>query len=226
MANTTWVEKIRGYLSARGPQLLSTLGEQLDPEERPSGKLYQALVGSGINIKRVGVGPKFYAYLDGQESAVDALCEGKSERSEAYKRSVLIAFCKQLEDGFMIGLNIQTGKYVISEDRSVFDIKSADRGEFDRIIPIENKFRHAGLDIDDLTEMDRSTLNSSIEAWCQEHGINKSSLMREIRSSFRIGAHASLAKLLETFLEAQPRDIRHKVNIPGAILEQLLLLSK
>lgn len=219
MANDAWIEETRRYLTAKGPQLLSSLGEQIKAYERPKGKLGEILEQNGIKIRREGNGPKIYAYLDEQIDKMDTIwSEKRTPKLLPYRRAVLIAFCKILDDNSIIGL--------ILEPRIQYRVVCSHDIPSSPIVPIECEFRHPGLDIDHMTEQERDKLQSSIKSWCLKHEIYEPSLVKEKKASCHFSNSLSLNELLKVFLEAQPEGIRRKVNIPGSLMELLIKISK
>lgn len=214
MANDDWKEKITEYLRAAGPKLLSSVGEQFTGCERPEGKLKLILESNGIHVRDVG-GGRFYAYLDEQEGDMASLGEAAPPVS-AYKRALLLAFCRRLEEGASMGFNPVDGKYVV--------LRGDDELE-DGVLPVEEEFRHPGLDIDNLSEENRAELLASIKDWCNKHNVSRFTLIKA-GTAPASPVHPGVGRLLRLFLDAQPRDIRDRVNLPGALLEQLLQLSR
>lgn len=134
----------------------------------------------------------------------------------AYKRALLLAFCRRLEEGASMGFNPVDGKYVV--------LRAGDAPE-DGALPVEDDFRRPGLDIDNLSEENRADLLASINAWCNKHNVSRFTLTKA-GAAPASPVHTGVGRLLRLFLDAQPRDIRDRVNLPGALLEQLLQSSR
>lgn len=211
------LEKINRALS-KGPQLLSTLGSLLSEEERPTEGLRQALEQHAIKIYRIGNSAKIYAYLDEHTEQIQKLC-GKEIPLEGYRKSVVLAFCKNIDENSVIGLRLQPKvEYVVSPSRE------SQPGD---IIPIEEVFRHPQFsDFEQLSEDQKNMLHSSIANWCLKHHVDNELLLWKKHDMAKNSPHFDMLKLMECFLEAQPEDIRHRVNLPGVFIEQLLKLSK
>lgn len=211
----TGLEKIRTAL-AKGPQLLSYLGGLLSQEERPDRGLRQMLKEHDIKTQRVGHGPKIFAYLEKDTQKMQELCREEAS-STPYRNSVLLAFCKKVESDKIIGLRLQPKVEFV-------EISSKEKPPAE-VTVIEDNFRHPDFNVRRLTEDEREKLESSIENWCSQHAVDKKDLLWKKKEPSYSPVVLDIDTFMRSFLEAQPEDIRHRVNFPGIIVEQLLKIS-
>lgn len=202
------IQKIKKELEENGPQLLSTLGELLESEDRPHGKLKEALVEAGVNMARKGARAKIYAYLDGQIELLEECCKNEvSKKYPNYIKSVVIAFRKKLQPGEMIGLELRP--------KTQYHIIKAESQFPPGVIAIEEKYRHPHSNV---SEIDNELVNG-ISSWARSHGVDKSLLVYDALSSCILDRENFSAKnIFKRFMLAQPPEIRDRINIPAFII--------
>lgn len=196
-----------------GAHLISALGDMLAEDERPAGKLRQALEIAGIKTKRIGTGPKIYAYLEEESSNFSELI-GDSSRRHQYKRAVVLAFTKHVAVGNKMTLKFHPK----TEYDEIAEANPLANGAF----LVEEQYRIPTIPVDISPEI-MEELHAKILSWSEEHGVDRDLLLWKQHKNTQFDSNRlDLETFIRKFYAAQPENIRYDVNLPGFVVRHLL----
>ena len=130
---------------------------------------------------------------------------------EALPRSVLVAFCVQVESGQHVFLR--------RSPPFKYEICSPGEADLEQCVEVDDRYRRPGLKVSSLTDLsasDRLDLQTKIAAWSRDKNI-------PVEDFYRAAARKH-ANALERLLAAQPPGLAEKIVIPGDIA--LLLIRQ
>lgn len=201
----TGMAKIREELK-KGRCLLSRLGLLLNEDERPEVPLRHALENQGIYISREGNGPIIYASLS-KNNENNTVESSEYIKKTKFKYPVFLAFTMKLPETRKIGLKIgETVKYSIYEGILP-----------EGVIEIEDRYRLPGYCKDNFSDI--SNLYDKVKEWSNENNVNFHNL---IYTDIKEKTHSDIETILKAFLDAQPEEIRDKINFPSIFIQRIL----
>lgn len=214
--NTTGIAKIRAKLE-NGPCLIAQLGALLSPDEKASGKLRSALEAEGILTQFGRDRTEVYALLPDQEAVfAEHVTEIRADKSPVqYRFAVQIAFSKNLKPSERIYLSTrpQVRYYVVGNDSCPPENATL----------IDEEFRTPGFNPrGGQTQKCLYDFERKIEKWCAKYHISREEISWTSVNSKNQDAKLDISKILREFIEAQPIEIRDRVNLTGTILQILL----
>ena len=201
----TGMAKIREELK-KGRCLLSRLGLLLNEDERPEVPLRHALENQGIYISREGNGPIIYASLS-KNNENNTVESSEHIKKTKFKYPVFLAFTMKLPETMKIGLKIgEAVKYSIYEGTLP-----------EGVIEIEDRYRLSGYCKDNFSDI--SNLYEKVKEWSNENNVNFHDL---IYTDIKKKTHSDIETILKAFLDAQPEEIRDKINFPSIFIQRIL----
>lgn len=201
----TGMAKIREELK-KGPCLLSKLGLLLNEDERPEMSLRYALENQGIYISREGNGPIIYASLS-KDNKGNIFETNEYIKKTKFKYPVFLAFTMRLPEAKKIGLKIdETVTYSIYEGSSPAGV-----------IEIEDRYRLSRYCKDSFSDI--SSLYGNIKEWSCKNNVNFKNL---IYINTEKKKNSDVETILKAFLDAQPEEIRDKINFPSIFIQRIL----
>ena len=214
---TTGIKKIKDKLET-GPCLIAQLGSLLLPEEKPSGKLREALKAAGIITQPGRDRTEVYALLPGHE---EKLADIKSREntgtvSSRYRLAVCVAFTRKIEPG--------EAMYLVTSPKVRYVIVPAGNSPPASALLVEEEYRMPGVNLSSYNakQEDNQRFVANLHTWCDKNNIPEELMLFIPNTGKKQSVKIDIAKILRDFIEAQPVDIRARINIPGSIIQLLL----
>ena len=138
-----------------------------------------------------------------------------SKPQTAYRFAVQVAFSKNLKAGEMI--------YITTQPQVRYYVVGKDGNTPENAIPVDEEFRTPGFNLS--SEQSRESIlefERKIGKWCEKYCISRETISWTPVKADNKDVKIDISKILHNFIEAQPAEIRDRVNLPGAILQILL----
>lgn len=213
---TTGIEKIKTKL-ADGPCLVAQLGTLLSTQEKPNTKLRMALEGMGIKTAIGRDKTEVYAFLPEDSQKMAHLQQSIQTESvyTIYRNAVLNAFFKEKNENTSIYVTLSpTFRY-----HEVNDGLTPPEGS----ILLDESFRIPKAEsIENINAHDMQMFVKNLKEWCAKYNISIESTLWNPKKKFYEKGKADIITLLRDFINAQPEDIRSRVNLPCSIIKAIL----